>query len=322
MMTEMTAANTPDRPSRTDWQARMGAIGEMHGFFERLGRDHFALYVQEGDTLLVSFDEVDRVIGKGADALPAGFEAVKKREWSMLSILADGRTWFRDAGLYRFFDKLTDEGFFDSFDQVIFLGAGPMCGYAAAAFSVAAPGAKVLVLSPAATLDRASAPFELRFRAAWRKDFNSRYGYAPDMIDSAAQTFVIYDPLEVLDAAHAALFRAPTCRRLRFRGAGAAILSLLEPHSNLDRVLKATANNRLSELRFSQITRRLRQGNRAYLERLLARAEDRGGARLAAIVARRGLSATGAAHFARRLSALEAQIARMPRDTAVAVAGE
>ena len=133
MMTERTAANTPERPSRADWQARIGEIGKMHGFFERLGRDHFALYVQEGNTLLVSFDEIDRVIEKGDDALPVGFEAVKKREWSMLSILSDGRTWFRDQGLYRFFDKLSDEGFFDSFDQVIFLGAGPMCGHAAAA---------------------------------------------------------------------------------------------------------------------------------------------------------------------------------------------
>ena len=298
-MTDMTAANTPERPSRADWQARMNEIGRTHGFFERVGRDHFALYVQEGNTLLVSFDEVDRVIEKGDDALPVGFEAVKKREWSMLSILSDGRTWFRDAGLYRFFDKLTDEGFFDSFDQVIFLGAGPMSGHAAAAYSVAAPGAKVLVLSPAATLDRETAPFELRFRAAWRKDFNSRYGYAPDMLDSAAQTFVIYDPLE-----------------------GAAILSLLEPHSNLDRILKATANGRLTDLRFSQITRRLRQSNRGYLERLLARAEDRGGPRLAAIVARRALTATGAAHFARRLSALEAQIAESGQGEPVAVAGQ
>ena len=321
-MNDMIAANTSDRPSRADWQARMGEIGKMHGFFEHLGRDHFALYVQEGNTLLVSFDEVDRVIAKGNEALPVGFEAVKAREWSMLSILADGRTWFRDQGLCRFFDKLTDEGFFESFDQVIFLGAGPMCGHAAAAYSVAAAGAKVLVLSPAATLEREAAPFELRFRAAWRKDFSNRYGYAPDMIETASQSFVIYDPLEVLDAAHAALFRAKTCHRLRFRGGGASILSLLEPHGNLDRILKAIANGRMTDLRFAQITRRLRQSDRGYLERLLARAEDRGGARLAAIVARRALKATGAAHFARRLSALEAQLAETGKAPPVAVAGE
>ncbi len=319
-MPDPTPANAPTRPTRADWQARMVEIGKMHGFFERLGADHHALYVQEGNTLLVTFDEVARVIDKGEDALPVGFEAVKKREWSMLSILAEGRSWFRDPGLYRFFDKLVDEGFFDSFDKVIFLGAGPMCGHAAAAFSVTAPGAKVLALSPAATLDRAAAPFELRFRAAWRKTFTDRYGYAPDMVEGASQAFIVYDPLEVLDAAHAALFRAKTTQRLRLRGGGADILSLLEPHRNLDRMLKATANNRMTPLRFAQITRRLRQSNRRYLLSLLARAEERGGLKLAAIVARRGLDATGAPHFARRLSAIEAKMTGA-RDQ-VAVAGE
>lgn len=305
----MLDANTPARPTRAEWQSRMAEIGKMHGFFERLGRDHHALYVQEGNTLLVSFDDIDRVIQNGTDALPAGFEAVTKREWSFLSILADGRTWFRDQGIYSFFDKLIDEGFFDSFDKVIFLGAGPMCAHAAAAFSVAAPGAKVLAISPAATLNREDAPFELRFRSAWRKSFTDRYGYAPDMLDAASEAFIIYDPLEILDASHAALFRGKTIHKFRFRGAGPSILNLLEPHNNLDRILKATANDRMNDLRFSQITRRLRQTNYSYLERLLSRAEERGGAKLAAIVARRGLAATGSAHFARRLSALERLLA-------------
>lgn len=321
-MTDPIPANAATRPTRADWQARMVEIGRMHGFFERLGRDHYALYVQEGDTLLVTFDEVARVIDKGDDALPVGFEAVKKREWSMLSILAENRSWFRDPGLYRFFDKLVDEGFFDSFDHVIFLGAGPMCGYAAAAFSVTAPGARVLALSPAATLDREAAPFELRFRAAWRKNFTDRYGYAPDMTEGAAKVHVIYDPLEVLDAAHAALFRGKTTQKLRFRGGGADLLSLLEPHRNLDRVLKATANNRMTPLRFAQIIRRLRQNNRRYLQSLLARAEERGGLKFAAIVARHGLDTTGSPHFARRLAAIEAQREAARGASSTAIAGE
>ena len=310
----MLDANAEPRPTRAEWQDRMAEIGKMHGFFDRLGRDHFALYVQEGDTLLVSFDEVARVVANGAEALPVGFEAVRKREWSMLSILADGRTWFRDSGIYSFFDKLIDEDFFDSFERVIFLGTGPMCAYAAAAFSVASPGCSVLLMSPAATLNREAAPFELRFRAAWRKCFTDRYGYAPDMLEGASAAYVIYDPQEILDAAHAALFNGKTTHRLRFRGAGPSILPLLEPHSNLDRILKATANGRMTQLRFSQITRRLRQTNQTYLERLLARAEDRGGVKLAAIVAQRGLAATGAAHFARRVAALEARHAENQAD--------
>ena len=39
-----------------------------------------------------------------------------------------------------------------------------------------------------------------------RADFSSRYGYAPDMLDAAEQAYVIYDPCERLDAAHAAMF--------------------------------------------------------------------------------------------------------------------
>ncbi|MFO7921333.1 MAG: hypothetical protein R6U99_11095, partial [Nioella sp.] len=75
----------------------------------------------------------------------------------------------------------------------------------------------------------------------------------------------------------------------------------------LDRCLKATANGRMSRLRFAQIVRRLRQTDPAYLKRLLARALERGGTVLPLIVARRGLAATGDAHFARTMMTLEAE---------------
>jgi hypothetical protein len=42
-----------------------------------------------------------------------------------------------------------DDGFFDEFEQVIFYGSGSS-GYAAAAFSVAAPGATVIAVQPQA----------------------------------------------------------------------------------------------------------------------------------------------------------------------------
>jgi len=305
-MNDMQIPTQGDALSRADWLAHLDQIGAMHGFFDRVGAQHLALYVQEGDTLLVTFDEVGRVMRTGRDGLPIGFEAVSKREWSYLSLMAEGDTWFRDDALYRFFDRLIDDGFFDSFDQVIFLGAGPMCGYAAAAYSVAAPGAKVVALSPAATLNREAAPFELRFRKAWRKDFTDRFGFAPSMLDAASEAFILYDPNELLDAAHAAQFRGRNVTRLRFRGAGRNLLTLLDPGANLDRVLKATANGRMSPLRFAQIIRRLRQTSPDYLKRLLDRAEERGGTQLPMIVAQRGLAATGDAHFARHMMTLEA----------------
>lgn len=306
-MNDMQMPDAEPRPTRAELMAHLEQIGDMHGFFAPLGPHHHALYVQEGDTLLVSFDEIGRIAAHGAGALPAGFDAVSKREWSFLSLMADGETWFRDDALFRFFDRLIDDGFFDSFERVIFFGGGPMCGYAAAAFSVAAPGAKVFVLSPAATLNREQAPFELRFRRAWRKDFSHRYANAVQMSEAASQVIVAYDPGELLDAAHAAMFRGPHVTHLRFRGGGRDLLALLEPHGNLDRCLRATANARMTPLRFAQITRRLRQTNPAYLKRLLARSIERGGDRLPLIVARKGLAATGDAHFARAMMTLEAQ---------------
>ncbi len=309
-MTDFNAPQTDAPLSRDAWLDRLGQIGEMHGFFDRLGKDHHALYVQEGDTLLVTFDGAERILKQGLDQLPVGFEAVQKREWSMLSIIADGQTWFRDPAIYAFFDRLVDEDFFDSFEKVIFVGAGPMCGYAAAAFSVTAPGATVLCLSPASTLDREAAPFELRYRHAWRKNFTDRYGYAPDMLDAAEAAYILFDPLDLLNAAHAAMFRGKRVNRIRFRGAGADLLALLEPYNNFDRILKAVSNDRFGPLRFAQILRRFRKNNPAYLRRLLARAEQRGGDRLTRIVAQHGTNLGGMPIFARRLAEIDARLSQ------------
>jgi hypothetical protein len=55
--------------------------------------------VDEGDTLLVAFDRADRARDVAADGLPAGFEMVRRRSWSLLSIMAQGETWFLDDAL-------------------------------------------------------------------------------------------------------------------------------------------------------------------------------------------------------------------------------
>ena len=101
--------------------------------------------------------------------------------------------------------SLVYDKFFDDFDQVVFYGAGPR-GYAAAAFSVAAPGATIVALQPQATLDPRVTEWDDRHLKIRRTHFTSLYGYAPDMLDAAKQAYVIYDPYERLDAAHAAMF--------------------------------------------------------------------------------------------------------------------
>ena len=118
--------------------------------------------------------------------MPLGAEHRAAGGWSHLCLIAEGDTWFRDPAVYAYFDRLVDDAFFEDFDHVLFYGAG-MAGYAACAYSVAAPGAQVLALNPRATLDPAAGRWDDRDRAARRLDFTSRYGYAPDMLEGAAQ---------------------------------------------------------------------------------------------------------------------------------------
>ncbi|QBX99775.1 phosphoadenosine phosphosulfate reductase [Rhodophyticola sp. CCM32] len=291
--------------SRKAWLDHLTEIGRSHGFFERLGQHHSALYVQEGSTLLVTFDEAGRVYRQTKDGLPLGFDAVQRREWSLLNIMASGQSWFRDANLYRFFDRLVDEDFFDDFDQVIFLGAGPMCGYAACAYSVVSPGARVLSLSPAATLDREDAPFEMRFRAARRLNFNDRYGYAPYMLEGAEQATIVYDPHEPLGAAHAALYRGPNVQRVPMRWCGINLYPILESDGAIDRLVQATARGNLRPLRFAQITRNTRRNYPPYLFRLMTRALEKGHPDLARKVAVHGAKVTDDPRFAEQLKASE-----------------
>ena len=195
--------------SRSDWLGALRRIGQERGFAEPLGKAHAALYVEQSDTLLVTFETMPGIETLSQTRTPFGLDMVGALGWSCLSVLSHADTWFRDPRIYGFFDNLLDDGFFDEFERVIFYGAGP-CGYAAAAFSVASPGARVLALQPQATLDPRVTEWDDRFVEQRRRDFTSRYGFAPDMLDAAQHAWVLYDPRERLDAMHAALFSGAT----------------------------------------------------------------------------------------------------------------
>jgi len=94
------------------------------------------------------------------------------------------------------------------------------------AFSMALPGSTVIAISPQATLDREIAPWETRYHKVWRRNFNSRFGYAPDMVMDAGQVYLFYDPTSTLDAMHASLFRGPNITKFRCRFMGHRIASL------------------------------------------------------------------------------------------------
>ncbi|MEM9754870.1 MAG: phosphoadenosine phosphosulfate reductase [Pseudomonadota bacterium] len=286
--------------------ARLAEIGRSHGFFQRIGARHHALFVEEGDTLLVTFDAAERVLNRSADGLPTGFPMVHTRQWSLLSIMGAQQSWFRDAELYEVVDNLIDEGFFDRFDRVLFFGRGAMCGYAALAYSVAAPGCHALAISPAATLDRQQAPFERRFRRAWSLNFRDRFGYAPDMIEGAAAVTIVYDPLDVMAAAHAALFRAGNVIRHPLRHGGAQIGAILETGEAIWSLANAASEGPVSETQFAGISRGARRASPAYVGALVARAGRTGHKALALAAARHGRGLVRDGRFDRAIAGLNA----------------
>ena len=152
---------------------------------------------KDGDKLFVSFESMSGIEALSETRTPIGFDMVGGAGWSSLSLLSHGDTWFRDPRVYAFFDQLQDDGFFDEFETVLFFGAGP-CGYAAGAYSVTAPGARVLMLQPQATLDPRVAEWDDRFAEERRRDFTVDWVHLK-LNDQAQRTVLCKDPFRAYD---------------------------------------------------------------------------------------------------------------------------
>lgn len=279
------------------WLDRLRGIGRDHGFFQRMGRDHLTLFVQEGDTLVVSFDRAARVLAQEPDGLPPGFDAVQRKEWSLLSILSLQDSWFRSPDLMDFFDSLAAAGFFDSFTQVIFLGFGPSAGHAACAYSAAVPGVLVLASAPAATLDPERAGFDRRFLSDRRRDV-SRYGDAPSLLAGAREAVILYDPTDAISAAHAAQFRAAPVTLAPLRFTGAAPEALIRSGGLLLPFLRALSHGRLTRHRVAALIRPVRRADPSYLWSLARIAQAKGQTSRARAIAAYAADLTGEARFA------------------------
>jgi hypothetical protein len=204
--------------------------------------------------------------------------------------------------VWDFFDQLIDDEFFDAFDRVLFFGAG-LAAHAACAYSVAAPGATVMAFAPQASLNPEFAAFDHRFEEWRRLDFTSRYGYAPDMLDAAAEAHIFFDPSIDEDAAHAAQFNRRHIRRHRLWHFGENPAQLLETTDSLTRLFALYDEGRLDRLEIARVLRKRRQ-NRAYLVRLVERLVSRDRKRLAAIVCHNAAERLDLPRFRARRDAL------------------
>lgn len=261
--------------SRADWIAEVTELVEDDGSFSRLGKSHMAIFTEHGKTLLVAFETLQGIQALSPNAHPMGWKMAETHNWSSLTLVSDGDTWFRNPAVYAYFDHMVDDGFFDEFDRVLFYGAGS-CGYAAAAFSVVAPGARVVAVQPQATLASEFAEWDHRFVEMRRTNFSDRYGYAPDMLQASKSAHIIYDPSQVEDAMHAALFTGPNIIKTRLRHWGSALQTDFLDMGILYDLLEYANNDLLSQSRFADLAR-MRRIHLPYLKRLLAclDAEDR-----------------------------------------------
>jgi hypothetical protein len=297
---------------REAWFAWIEELCAEEGYFEPLGKRHWAYFHDDGPILLVSFESLDRILARKGQ-MPFGRDVAVANGWSHLTVICDGETWFRDPAVWGYFDRLVDEAFFEDFDRVLFYGAGD-AGYAACAYCVCAPGATVLAISPRATLDPAVAGWDQRSTALRRLDFSSRYGYAPDMTEGAARVFVIYDPQMPENAMHAALFRADWVTPLPARHFGDSIESAIENTGLLPALLTAACEARLDPVSFARLWR-IRRRFSPYLRTILRKVELAQRPRLALMVCRSVVQRLGGPRYRRKMQELEARLGLPPSTT-------
>jgi hypothetical protein len=266
-----------------EWLGEIDDICEEFGFFEQLGQGHCVGFLEAGNNLLVTFENAEDVRAHNFDAEPRGFTYARHDGWSHLAMLSFKESWFRDTAVYDFFDRMTDDGFFEDFERIVFHGADGGSAYAAAAYSVVAPGATVIALRPQATLDASIAGWDPRYKSARKLDFSDRYGYAPEMIEGASDVFVAFDPYQRMDACHAALFRKPHVTPLPCPLLGDALNRAFDRMGIHDVLIKLAMDGALDAKRFAQLLR-ARRYDQTYARTLVRRLIMTGHSKLAQII--------------------------------------
>ncbi|MDX8353653.1 hypothetical protein [Cognatiyoonia sp. IB215182] len=275
---------TPKPPAAEDNAADWGQIATSlagaEGWYREGTNGHSLLFAPRSrETLVVTFDNLDITMTKRTDRRPWGYSFIKEQGWSMLGVLAGGWTWYREPWIYDQFDELRESGFFEGFQRVVFYGAS-MGGYAACAFSPAAPGCDVVAISPQSTVDKSVVPWETRYKTVWDRDFTGEYGDAADVSRAARKVSILYDPYEPLDAQHAARFTHPNVMHLRAPLLGHRLGSSLNQMGILAPIILGALDGTLTEQDYYRLLRARRDFPR-YQRELFQRTLTRGHRRLA-----------------------------------------
>lgn len=264
----------PAEPSES-WDKIATELAGKDGWYRPGTNGHSFLYMpRSSDTLVVTFDNLDIAMTKREDRRPWGYSFIKEQGWSMLGVLAGGWTWYREKWVSDQFDKLKKEGFFKQFDRVVFYGAS-MGGYAACAFSAAAPGCDVVAISPQSTVDKDIVPWESRYKVVWDRDFSGKYGDAAKVSKKANRVSILYDPYEPLDAQHAARFTGKNVQHLRAPLLGHRLGSSLNQMGILSPIILGALDGSLTSEEYYKLLR-TRKNSPRYQRELFKKAVDKG----------------------------------------------
>jgi len=299
--------NIPDEVSTVEELHEMLRRYALRGGWQRqIDAEHWASFVRRGPTLLVTFESVADTLARPG-GLPLGIDFVEDKGWSLLHIVAEGETGFRSSAMFDFLDALSEDETLQAYERTVFYGAG-LGGYAACAFSVILPGARVVAFAPRATLDPRRAPWDTRDRALRRRDVSGRYADAPALVEGAMQVFVLYDPHVALDAMHAGLFPACNTTLLACPFCGPQPQVVLRQIDILHALVEQAAQERLDSSSFFRHFRSRRQSG-TYLRNLLLALDGRDKPLMTARLCRYVLERRRAPAFRKRLAAANEALA-------------
>lgn len=281
-------------------------LGPKHACLTADHHDFMSVNADQSKTLLVTFETVSDFWQGGRQGTPLAWQIAKTTGWACMTCVSGGETWFRDHYVYSFIDRLVDEGRLDAYENVLFYGKGS-CGYAAAAFSLAAPSATVLTIAPQATLLPNIAGWDHRFNQARKLGFSAPYGFAPEMAEAARATYVLFDPAMDLDHMHAQLFATHGATVLRTPYLSNITQELLVESDQLVPLMTSALEGSLTQSRLSFMLR-TRKTYLPYLRQLLHITDTRDRAGLSTRVCEFTLERYQAPRFRKRLEQLKAKM--------------
>lgn len=238
--------------------------------------------VRRSSTLLVTFDNLATVDERPQTRPwpPWMWQRAETLGFSILGVESHEKDWYRNAEAPALIEGLRDAGYFDGFENVLFIGAS-MGGFAALCFAGLVPGARVLAFSPQSTLNRDIAPFETRYPYAFR-----RYDWqTPPYLDAAetagriAGGHIFFDPFVEEDRLHAARLAGARLHPAKIPHAGHILIRVVIKAGAFEGLLKSYAETGRIPAEFWRQMRN-RRDNRQWARRFLADAEARGDGRL------------------------------------------